>query len=46
MECSNLFCIHWQKDHCTLSEISLDILGGCEECVYIDLDSNILWGLC
>ncbi len=27
---------------CTLSEISLDVMGNCQECVYVSLDESVL----
>lgn len=42
MLCENIFCIYWKDRNCSLSEISLDIQGNCEKCIYIDIDENIL----
>ena len=40
MRCENNFCIYWKDKSCILDEISLDIQGQCEDCIYIDLDEN------
>ena len=38
MRCANIFCVYWSDGECSLEEISLDIQGNCEECVYINID--------
>lgn len=35
MKCDNCFCIYWESNNCTLEEISLNISGSCESCIYI-----------
>ena len=42
MRCENNFCVYWKESNCILNEISLDIQGQCEDCIYIDLDENFL----
>ena len=42
MLCENLFCIYWEAEKCILDEISLDIQGNCESCIYVDIDPNLL----
>ncbi|MBQ1991314.1 MAG: hypothetical protein II233_00865 [Clostridia bacterium] len=42
MRCENIFCIYCLRKECTLNEISLDIQGNCENCIYVDIDENIL----
>lgn len=42
LRCKNSFCIYWKDKNCILDEISLDIQGQCEDCIYIDLDEKIL----
>ena len=42
MNCENKFCIYWEDDYCTLNEISLDILGTCTSCIYVDIDDKTL----
>lgn len=42
MHCENLFCIYWENNECTLEEISLDIQGNCQGCIYVDLEEKLL----
>lgn len=42
MHCENLFCVYWSDDNCLLSEISLDIQGNCQSCIYVDVEDNLL----
>ncbi len=42
MECSNFFCIYQKDDKCMLDEISLDICGRCQECIYPNIPTYIL----
>ena len=42
MQCENTFCIYWLNNECTLNDISLDIQGNCLDCIYIDLDDDVL----
>lgn len=42
MQCENIFCIYWDKNECTLKEISLDDQGTCLECIYVNIDEEIL----
>ena len=42
MLCENVFCIYWNDKNCSLSEISLDIQGNCEKCIYIDIEETVL----
>ena len=42
MNCKNEYCIYQQEGVCCLSNISLDIQGSCEKCVYVDLDPAVL----
>ncbi|MBP3706821.1 MAG: hypothetical protein J6J13_06220 [Clostridia bacterium] len=42
MECQNMFCIYQKRDKYILDEISLDISGRCECCIYPDVEEDIL----
>lgn len=42
MKCGNYFCIYNEGEKCILEEISLDIQGKCEECIYVDIDEKTL----
>lgn len=42
MFCENIFCIYWADKKCTLNNISLDIQGKCEDCIYINIDEKVL----
>ena len=42
MICSNKFCIYWNENKCILESVSLDVLGCCESCIYIDIEESEL----
>lgn len=42
MECENAFCVYWKKSRCTLSAISVDILGRCRDCTLLNLERELL----
>lgn len=42
MNCDNSFCIYWQDNRCLLEEISLDRLGQCMDCIYVEIKEEEL----
>lgn len=42
MKCENVFCIYWADKSCQLDDISLDIQGNCQSCIYIELSEKML----
>lgn len=42
MICENAFCIYWDNNRCILENISLDEIGLCRSCIYIDIDPQSL----
>lgn len=42
MHCENFFCIYWKESHCILNQISLDIQGSCQSCIYVNIDEHCL----
>lgn len=42
MKCENEYCVYWKNNRCILDEISLDILGACKCCIYVDIDNDVL----
>ena len=42
MTCENRFCVYWSKDNCTLSEVHLDGLGSCEDCIVVEVPEELL----
>lgn len=42
MNCENIFCIYWENEKCILDETSLDILGNCKNCIYVDFEDELL----
>lgn len=42
MYCKNEFCIYQKKGSCLLTEVTLDINGMCEDCLYVDFDPAAL----
>lgn len=45
MKCDNYLCIYEEKGICLLENISLDIIGQCNECEYVKLDKERLESL-
>lgn len=42
MQCENIFCIYWAEDECILENITLDIKGVCQNCIYVDMKEDDL----
>lgn len=42
MRCENHFCIYYEDDACLLDDITLDTLGQCESCIYVNLPETLL----
>ncbi len=42
MRCENKFCIYWNENECILDDISLDVQGNCEDCIYVNIDEENL----
>lgn len=42
MNCENNYCIYESNGKCLLDEIGIDSLGMCTECIYPDIDEEIL----
>ncbi len=42
MMCENIFCIYWNDNNCILENISLDIQGKCNECIYVNISDDKL----
>jgi len=42
MKCENIFCVYQKDGQCRLGEITLDIQGRCEDCVYVEPDEELL----
>ena len=42
MNCENIFCIYQTKGKCTLDKVDIDRLGMCTECIYPNIDKEIL----
>lgn len=42
MNCENIFCIYCEDGKCKLENISLDIQGSCQECIYVDISEDLL----
>ncbi len=42
MLCENIFCIYWSNKKCLLDEVSLNVQGNCESCIYINIDETTL----
>ena len=42
MKCENSLCVYQFEDKCILNEVKIDSLGMCTECIYPDIDENVL----
>lgn len=42
MKCENYLCIYESDGECILEEVKLDITGQCLECIYPNIDSELL----
>ena len=42
MICANRLCIYYSEGECTIDDISLDIDGRCEECIYVNFEEETL----
>ncbi len=42
MECENFLCIYQEDGKCTLDSISLGIMGECQECIYVNIEPELL----
>lgn len=45
LECENEFCIYQEKGNCILTDIRLDIIGQCTECIYVNIPEETLENL-
>lgn len=42
MKCENEFCVYQENSECILKEISLDIMGQCMDCIYVNIDEQTI----
>lgn len=42
MHCDNVFCIYWSEKACMLNKVSLDIQGNCQDCIYVNIEKDVL----
>ena len=42
MKCENCYCVYQTKGKCILEKISIDISGMCKECIYVNVDKEVL----
>lgn len=42
MQCENIYCIYYEKSGCKLEEVYLDIQGKCTECVYVEIEDELI----
>ena len=40
--CDNEFCIYQKEGKCSLEGIQLDIQGNCENCIYVNVEQEVL----
>lgn len=42
IQCGNHFCIYYDNAVCLLNSVSLDIVGLCSNCIYVDIEQEYL----
>lgn len=42
MRCENSFCIYLAGEECILDAIEINSMGMCTECIYPNIDENVL----
>ncbi len=42
VKCENNFCIYQKNESCLLEFVELDIQGQCKECIYINIENEML----
>ncbi|MBE6799539.1 MAG: hypothetical protein E7525_07215 [Ruminococcaceae bacterium] len=42
MNCENYMCIYQKNGECVLKEISIDVSGMCQDCIYPNVDEGLL----
>ena len=42
LNCENCFCIYEENGKCILDNVGLDIMGQCTECIYVNLEHDVL----
>ena len=42
LSCENEFCIYQKQGGCILKNVQLDIQGNCTDCIYVNLEEDIL----
>lgn len=45
LSCENEFCIYQKQGNCILESVQLDIRGNCIDCIYIDIEKDLLYNL-
>ena len=42
LSCENEFCIYQKQGSCVLKSVQLDIRGSCLDCIYINIEEDML----
>ena len=42
MNCENIFCIYQKDGICKLEKVDIDVAGMCSQCIYVDMDNELL----
>lgn len=42
LSCENEFCIYQKNGNCIFESVQLDIQGNCVDCIYINIEKDIL----
>ena len=42
MKCENSLCVYQSKGKCLLTNVNIDSLGMCAECIHTEIDEKVL----
>ena len=45
ISCENEFCVYQKSGNCILESVQLDIQGNCLDCIYINIEEDVLCDL-
>lgn len=45
ISCENEFCVYQKQGSCILKNLQLDIQGNCLDCIYINIEEDVLIAL-
>ena len=45
ISCENEFCVYQKSGNCILESVQLDIQGNCLDCIYVNIEEDVLCDL-